>query len=201
MTKTGSFLLERELLSNNYKLICGLDEAGRGCLCGPVVAGACILDPENIPEGINDSKKISPVKREKLYHRLKETSIAWAVGIVDSETIDKINILEASRLAMRRAVENLSLKPDILLIDALLINSLKIKQISYIKGDEEVLSIGAASIIAKVARDSIMEDLHCKYPHYNWSSNKGYPTKEHREALQKYGITPFHRKSFKGVIN
>ena len=199
MRDTGSFRLERELLDFGYKLICGLDEAGRGCLAGPVVAAACILDPDNIPSGIDDSKKLTAIQREDLHPAITGSAISWSIGIIDNEIIDKINILEASKKAMIQAIENLAVKPDYLLIDHVELNDLKIIQKSYIKGDERIISIGAASILAKVGRDRIMEEFHMKYPQYNWKSNKGYPTKEHREAIREYGPCHLHRRTFKGV--
>ena len=200
MDDKRSFKLEKKLLQEGYRLICGVDEAGRGCLCGPVIAGACILDPSNIPEGIKDSKKLSAARREALFHEITATALAWQIGIVEPDIIDEINILEATKLAMHKSVANLDKKPDIVLIDALRINDLQIAQKSYIKGDEEVVSIGAASIIAKVSRDRIMADYHNHFPQYNLKKNKGYPTSEHREALIRFGPSVIHRRTFKGVL-
>jgi ribonuclease HII len=200
MDDKRSFKLEKKLLQEGYRLICGVDEAGRGCLCGPVVAGACILDPTRIPEGIKDSKKLTAARREVLFQEITATALAWQIGIIEPDIIDEINILEATKLAMHKSIANLSQKPDIVLIDALKINDLQIAQKSYIKGDEEVVSIGAASIIAKVSRDRIMADYHNHFPQYNLKSNKGYPTSEHREAIIRFGPSAIHRKTFKGVI-
>lgn len=196
----SNFKLETRLKSSGYNKICGIDEAGRGSLSGPVVAGACVLDPENIPEGIKDSKLLSPAARSRLFDLIKASAVCWAVGIVDNNQIDQINILQATKKAMSLAVENLSVKPDCLLIDALTLDNLKIPQKSYIKGDVEVISIGAASIIAKVTRDEIMSAYHILHPKYNWKQNKGYPTPEHLHALSLYGPTEFHRRTFKGVL-
>jgi ribonuclease HII len=195
----GSFALERELIKKNYRFICGIDEAGRGSLAGPVIAAACILDPENIPYGIKDSKKLTPDKRQEFFNIIRRTALDWSVGIINNREIDRINILEATIRAMIKAVENLSLQPDIMLIDALELADLKIKQKSYIRGDENIISISAASIIAKVRRDEIMQDYHKVFPQYNWIANKGYPTREHYRTLEKYGPSKFHRVTFKGV--
>jgi ribonuclease HII len=194
------YKLETYLLSTGFRFICGIDEAGRGSLCGPVVAGACILDPDHIPDGIKDSKLLSPKERERLFTLIKSSCLAWAVGMVDNRQIDKINILQATKKAMQSAVESLPIVPDCLLIDAVTLNNLKITQKSYIKGDVEVISIGAASIIAKVTRDDLMSTYHNKYPGYNWKNNKGYPTREHFRALDLFGPTELHRRTFKGVL-
>jgi len=196
----SNYKLEARLLSSGYSLICGIDEAGRGSLSGPVVAGACILDPQNIPDGIKDSKLLSPAERSRLFKLIKSSAIGWAVGIVDNHQIDLINILQATKKAMSLAVENLRVTPDCLLIDALALDNLKITQKSYIKGDVEIISIGAASIIAKVTRDEIMSTYHNLYPRYNWKQNKGYPTREHLHALALFGPTEFHRRTFRGVL-
>lgn len=196
----SNYKLETNLLSSGFRYICGIDEAGRGSLSGPVVAGACILNPGNIPSGIKDSKLLSASERERLFVLIKLTAISWAVGIVDNHQIDKINILQATKRAMLYAVENLSILPDCLLIDALTLDNLKIEQKSYIKGDVEVISIGAASIIAKVTRDNLMSTYHNKYPNYNWKQNKGYPTSEHLRALKLFGPTELHRRTFRGVL-
>jgi ribonuclease HII len=196
----SNYKLEARLLSSGYRLICGIDEAGRGSLSGPVVAGACILDPQNIPDGIKDSKLLSPAQRSRLFKLITTSAISWAVGIVDNHQIDLINILQATKKAMALAVENLRSVPDYLLIDALALDNLKITQKSYIKGDVEIISIGAASIIAKVTRDEIMSTYHALYPRYNWEKNKGYATREHLLALASFGPTEFHRRTFRGVL-
>lgn len=194
------YKLETSLSSVGFRLICGIDEAGRGSLAGPVVAGACILNPDNIPKGIKDSKQLSPGARERLFQSIKSTAIAWSAGIIDNRQIDKINILQATKKAMELAVIGLNIVPDYLLIDAVSLDNLKITQKSYIKGDVEVISIGAASIIAKVTRDLIMSDYHTLHPEYNWHKNKGYPTREHLKALRSYGPTELHRRTFRGVL-
>jgi ribonuclease HII len=196
----SNYKIEARLISSGYSLICGIDEAGRGSLSGPVVAGACILDSQNIPDGIKDSKLLPPTERLRLFKLITTSAISWAAGIVDNYQIDQINILQATKKAMALAVENLRVTPDCLLIDALTLDNLKITQKSYIKGDVEVISIGAASIIAKVTRDEIMSTYHILYPQYNWKQNKGYPTREHLHALTLFGPTEFHRRTFKGVL-
>jgi ribonuclease HII len=196
----ANYRLEKELLDSGFFFICGIDEAGRGALSGPVVASACILDPDNIPIGIMDSKKLSAGKREYLCREIMTTSLNWSIGLADNYQIDCLDILEATKRAMKRAVNNLSIKPDILLIDAVQLNDLKISQKSYIKGDVNVISISAASILAKVSRDKIMMYYHKLYPSYDWKSNKGYPTKQHKAAIEKYGPSRLHRRTFKSVI-
>lgn len=175
----------------------GCDEAGRGCLAGPVVAGAVILDPERPIEGLNDSKKLSKKKREILAEEIKEKALAWAIGEVDHQEIDKINILNASFLAMHRAVDGLKIKPKILLIDGNRFTSYNdFPHECIIKGDGKVACIAAASILAKTHRDQLMDDFDEKYPGYGWCSNAGYPTKKHREAIKELGVTPIHRLTF-----
>jgi ribonuclease HII len=188
--------IETNTFNLGYNLIAGLDEAGRGPLAGPVVAAAVILPKGEMIVGVNDSKKISEKKREQLFIKIQEKALAIGVGIVDNETIDKINIFNATKLAMKQAINSLKVKPDFLLIDALEIADIHIKQKSIIKGDSKSISIAAASIIAKVTRDSLVKDYEKEYPGYNFSKHKGYGTKEHYEAIEKYGITPLHRKSF-----
>ena len=187
---------ERELYNKGYELICGIDEAGRGPLCGPVVAGAVILKKDAHIEGVNDSKKLSEKKREMLYDVITKEAVSWSVGIVDEKTIDKINILEATRLAMKKAVEGLNVKPDYVLVDAEKKVPIDVKYTPIIKGDALSESIAAASILAKVTRDRMIKILDEKYPEYGFAKNKGYGTKEHIEAIKKYGICDIHRKSF-----
>jgi len=196
----AGFRLEKRLLDSGFSLICGIDESGRGSLCGPVVASACILDPDNIPDGITDSKLLDPIRREGLFKEIVSSAIAWGIGTVDNNQIDQINILEATKKAMRLAFNSLKKKPDYLLIDYVKLCDLKISQKSYIKGDENILSISAASILAKVSRDKIMMRYHKLYPHYNWKANKGYPTEQHREAIVRYGPTRLHRRTFNSVL-
>lgn len=187
---------ERQAYSNGYKIICGVDEAGRGPLCGPVVAGAVILSKDTYIEGVNDSKKLTPKKRDLLYDEIINNCIAWSYGISDVDVIEEINILNATRLAMKQAVEGLNVKPDYALIDAEKKVPIDIKYMPIIKGDALSQSIAAASIIAKVTRDRIMEKYDKQYPEYDFLSNKGYGTKKHVEAIKKYGLCPIHRPSF-----
>lgn len=187
---------ERALYAKGYEFICGIDEAGRGPLCGPVVAAAVILKKDDHIEGVNDSKKLTEKKREELFEIIKERAVAWSVGIVDEETIDRINILEATRLAMKKAVEGLSQKPDFALVDAEKKVPIDVPYSPIIKGDALSESIAAASIIAKVTRDHMIIELDKEYPEYGFAKNKGYGTKEHTEAILKYGLCKAHRRSF-----
>ena len=182
------------------KLPAGIDEAGRGPLAGPVVAAAVILPKECEIPGLNDSKKLSHQKREILFEQIKTVAVSIGVGIVEPKEIDRINILRAALLAMEIAVKNLNPQPDSLLIDGNTRTSLLIPQETIVKGDSICYSIAAASIIAKVTRDSIMNDYHKIYPQYNFKKHKGYPTKDHLEALRKFGPSPIHRKTFSGVL-
>ena len=186
---------------NNFSLpIAGIDEVGRGPLAGPVIAAAVILDRKNIPEGINDSKKIPKAKRILLAEKIKENSI-YAYGAASEIEIDEINILQASLLAMKRASDRLSVVPKTTLIDGNFKPDIKNNTISIIKGDSKSVSIAAASILAKVYRDEIMLKYSKQFPEYGFQTNSGYGTKEHLSALKNYGITPIHRKSFKPVHN
>lgn len=187
---------EKDARSKGYKMIAGMDEAGRGPLAGPVAA-ACVILPEDCNiEGVNDSKKLSASQREKLYDVIYDKAISVGVGIVDQDVIDSINILNATKLAMKQAVSKLSIKPDLILIDAVSLDDLDIEQRSIIKGDALSISIAAASIIAKVTRDRIMNDYDTVYPEYGFAKHKGYGTEEHINAIKKYGICPIHRLSF-----
>lgn len=179
-----------------YKLIAGVDEAGRGPLVGAVVAGAVILDENNPLQGLNDSKKLSAAKREKLALEIREKALAWAVCSVEPADIDRINILQASLLAMKRAVESLSISPDIALIDGNKTPQLECPTEAIVKGDAKVAAISAASILAKVERDRQMLELHQQYPQYEFDRHKGYPTKVHMALLQEHGPCPEHRRSF-----
>ncbi|HDQ03558.1 MAG TPA: ribonuclease HII [Deltaproteobacteria bacterium] len=179
-----------------YSYVAGIDEAGRGPLAGPVVAAAVIFPPNYKNPAINDSKKLSCRKREILYNIIYIDAIAIGVGVIDSEIIDKVNILQATFIAMREAVRDLSFYPDYLLIDGLHRLQVEIPQKPLVKGDALSVSIAGASIIAKVARDRIMEMYHRQYPHYNFQRNKGYGTKEHCRAIEEFGICKIHRKSF-----
>ncbi|MEN8120177.1 MAG: ribonuclease HII [Bacteroidota bacterium] len=180
----------------------GCDEAGRGCLAGPVVAAAVILPADFQNDILNDSKKLSEKKRDKLKIIIKNEALAWAVGIVDQKTIDEINILNASILAMHHAIEKLKIVPEHLIIDG---NRFKaynlIPHKCIVKGDAKYLSIAAASVLAKTHRDELMKNLDKKFPEYFWSKNKGYPSKQHREAIKKHGISHYHRKSFRLIDN
>lgn len=178
--------------------IAGIDEAGRGPWAGPVVAAAVILDFNAIPEGLNDSKMLSKHKREILYEQIR-TSAQFGIGEASVEEIDSLNILKATYLAMHRAVANLPLKPDHCLVDGNRDPKLGIATQTIIKGDQKSLSIAAASILAKVFRDKIMQKLDAEYPHYGWSQNAGYGVPAHRDALRLVGISPYHRKSFKPI--
>lgn len=180
----------------DYEFICGIDEVGRGPLAGPVVAGAVILPKDCSILYINDSKKLSEKKREELYDIIMSEAVSAAVGYASWERIDEINILQATYEAMREAINNLSVKPDILLNDAVTIPEVDIKQVPIIKGDAKSISIGAASIIAKVTRDRLMVQYDEIYPEYNFASNKGYGSAAHIAALKEYGPCPIHRHSF-----
>ena len=176
----------------------GCDEAGRGCLCGPVACAAVILPDGFECPGLDDSKKLTERQRDLLRPYIEENAIAWSVMMVDVEEIDRINILNSSILGMHRALESLSVSPQHIIVDG---NRFKpFKEIPYttvVKGDSKYMSIAAASILAKTHRDELMNSLHERYPQYSWNVNKGYPTKKHREAIAKYGATPLHRGSFR----
>ncbi|BAE84378.1 MULTISPECIES: ribonuclease HII [Desulfitobacterium] len=190
---------EKQLWLNGYLHIAGIDEAGRGPLAGPVVAATCILPAKfNLP-GLNDSKKLTESKREKLFQQIKEQAIGYAVGSAEPAEIDGLNILQATKLAMKRAVEGLKVRPHFLLIDALELPSLKIPQKGIIDGDALSASIAAASILAKVSRDHLMGELDKLYPEYGFAKNKGYGTREHLMALRRCGVSPIHRRSFAPV--
>lgn len=189
---------EYEEKYSNLNYICGVDEVGRGPLVGPVVASAVILPKNYFIEGLTDSKKLSKKKRDYFYKVIKKEALAIGIGIVDNKKIDEINILEAARLAMKKAINSLSIKPDVILTDAMRLD-MGIPEEDIIKGDLKSITISAASVIAKVTRDKMMEKLHEKYPMYNFIKNNGYPTKEHIEAIKKYGIIKEHRKSFRPI--
>ncbi len=181
----------------NCKLIAGVDEAGRGPLAGPVVC-ACVIMPmesEKIIEGVNDSKKLSAKKREELFDKIVDIAISYSIVEIDEKKIDEINILQATKLGMKRAVENLKVMPDLVLVDAVKID-VALPQENIIKGDALSYNIAAASILAKVYRDKLMENLDKKYPEYNFAKHKGYGTKAHIEALKKYGKCEIHRETF-----
>ncbi|MDU1889802.1 MAG: ribonuclease HII [Dysgonomonas sp.] len=186
-----------QLCLNPDLIEAGCDEAGRGCLAGPVFAAAVILPKDFVCKKLNDSKQLTEKERYTLRPLIEEKAIAWAVGIVDHKEIDKINILNASFLAMQRAVAALATRPQHLLIDG---NRFKkyedIPHTCVVKGDGKLLPIAAASILAKTYRDDYMQKLHEEYPNYDWDNNKGYPTKKHRIAIKDYGVTPYHRLTF-----
>ena len=190
---------EKELYKKGITLIGGVDEVGRGPLVGPVVA-ACVILPVNYKlSGLDDSKKLSEKKREKSYDIIMKDAIAVGIGVVDAKKIDEINILEASRLAMKLAIENLNVKPEFVLSDAMKLDNIDIPYEAIIHGDSLSLSIAAGSVIAKVTRDRMMYELDEKYPEYGFAQHKGYPTKKHLENLQKYGILSNYRFTYKPV--
>ena len=185
-------------IAQQYKSFCGIDEAGRGPLCGPVVVASCVmpLDDDKIVYGIDDSKKLTEKQREELYEKIKNVAIDYSIQEVDAQTIDDINILQATKLGMKNAIESLKNKPDLALVDAVKDIDSDIDQIAIIKGDATSYSIAAASILAKVYRDRLMQKLDKEYPEYNFAKHKGYGTKEHIELLKKFGPCKIHRKSF-----
>lgn len=191
-------------IENTYwtedKLVAGVDEAGRGPIAGPVVAAAVIIPRSFMVPGIAESKELSPKKRREFYNSITENALSFGIGVVNHDEIDRINILNASIKAMKFAVLNLSIRPDVLLIDGINKIGLDIEQSTIIKGDSKCVSIASASIIAKVKRDDIMDYYDKIYPQYKFIKNKGYPTKEHYESIKRYGITDIHRKTFKGVL-
>lgn len=195
---------EIELMDKGYSLIAGVDEVGRGPLVGPVVAAACIFDRDVDIVGIDDSKKLSEKKREQFFDEIKDKALAYGIGEASCEVIDEINILEATKLAMKRAIDEADKmleskgrdRIQIVIFDAVKINDLKKEQMSVIKGDQTYFSVAAASILAKVTRDNLMKEYDKVYPEYGFASNKGYGTKAHYEGIKKAGITEIHRKSF-----
>ena len=188
---------EENLYSNKVKYICGIDEAGRGPLAGPVVVGAVILPADSLIEGVNDSKKISEKKRERVFEEIVNTAISYSTGIVEQKTIDEINILNATKLAVKKAIESLEIKPDLILVDALTnIETFGIPYKSIIKGDAKEYSIAAASIIAKVTRDRMMLEWDKVFPEYGFAKHKGYGTATHIQALKENGPCMLHRKTF-----
>ncbi|MBQ8054388.1 MAG: ribonuclease HII [Lachnospiraceae bacterium] len=193
--------LVREALGSSVSdsdvlVIAGIDEAGRGPLAGPVAAGACILPADHDILYLNDSKKLSAKKRDMLFDQIKEEALAWSVGLVDSARIDEINILQATYEAMRLAISQLKVPPTVLINDAVTIPGIRIPQVPVIKGDATCISIAAASVLAKVTRDRIMEEMDEKYPEYGFAKHKGYGTREHMDAIREFGPCPIHRRSF-----
>ncbi len=195
------FSFDNGIRIEGFEIIAGLDEVGRGPLAGPVVASAVILKEDDVITGLNDSKKLSAKKIGSLFWDIVSQSVAIGIGIVDASEIDSINILNATKKAMMTAVEDLSVTPDLLVIDALTLDDCAIGQKSVIKGDCKSASIAAASIIAKHARDSIMNHYHMLYPDYGFDKHKGYGTQLHREKINKYGPCPIHRRSFSPVMS
>ena len=197
MNKTPDLKIENQILNDSRKLICGIDEVGRGALAGPVVAAAVILDFKNIPPNINDSKKLSKSSRQTIQNEIFTSAISVGIGSANNTEIDKINILEATLLSMKRAYKNLNIKPVLALIDGNKAPLLDCEIKTVINGDELSLSIAAASIIAKVYRDKLMAKIDKKFPNYNFKNNVGYGTKEHYNAIKQNGTIIYHRKSFK----
>ncbi|MEO8216977.1 MAG: ribonuclease HII [Acidobacteriota bacterium] len=191
-------VVERRLRSFGFCAIAGTDEVGRGCLAGPVVAGSVILSEDSLP-GLNDSKKLTHGERRRLCRLIARRARAIAVGVVEPHIIDRINILNASKLAMKQSVENLEVRPDVLVLDAVQLESLEMPQLALISGDSRSVSVAAASIVAKFYRDLLMESYHDLYPRYDFYNNRGYGTESHWRALREYGPCPIHRSSFEGV--
>ena len=200
LAKENNYRYERHFINQGKSIICGVDEVGRGPLCGPVVTCACIL-PDNFHlEGLTDSKKLTEKKRDEYFDILTNNKeVHYAIGIVDNKRIDEINILEAAREAMYQAISKLDITPDIVLSDAMELPELSMPYLSIIKGDYKSESIAAASVIAKVTRDKMMYELDKEYPEYGFGKHKGYPTKDHIEAVKKYGIKPFYRFTFSPI--
>lgn len=189
--------MEQDLYKKGFSTIAGIDEAGRGPLAGPVVVACVILPKDSKIEGVNDSKKVSEKKREKLYDQITKEAISWSVGIIDQKRIDEINILNATKEGLTKSIEQLTVKPDLILVDALThINTCGIPYEAVIKGDAKCYSIAAASIIAKVTRDRIMKEWDEIYPAYGFAKHKGYGTAAHIAAIKEYGLCPIHRRTF-----
>jgi len=192
-------VIERRLRDFGFRAIAGTDEVGRGCLAGPVVAACVILDLEPTLLGVNDSKMLDGIDRLSVCRHIISRARAVAIGVMEPQTIDTINILRASKLAMAEAVDQMRVRPDVLLLDAVTIESLEMPQIPLIEGDKRSVSIAAASVVAKVYRDLLMESYHDRYPVYDFRHNRGYATEGHQAALKVHGPSPIHRKSFEGV--
>lgn len=192
-------VVERQLREFGFRCIAGTDEVGRGCLAGPVVAACVVLDDESSLFGVNDSKQVGGDDRISLCRAILERAAAVTIGVMEPETIDRVNILQASKLAMAHAVHDLPLRPEVLLLDAVTLEMVDMPQIPLIEGDKRSISIAAASIVAKVYRDLLMESYHERYPVYDFKHNRGYATESHQAALKLYGPTPIHRRSFDGV--
>ena len=194
--------IEQTMHDRGYRVICGVDEAGRGPLAGPVVAAAVVVPPEAIIEDLDDSKKLSPARREAVFERIIQLGLPCAVGVIDHETIDRVNIRRASLIAMRKAVMDLKIAPDMVLVDGnATIPNLTQPQLTIVGGDRACRSIAAASIIAKVTRDRIMDRYQALHPEFSFAVHKGYPTPAHREELERHGPCEIHRRSFKPVAD
>ena len=187
---------ERELISKGYNYVCGVDEVGRGPLAGPVVCAAVIMPLDKIIEGVDDSKKLTAKKREKLDEEIQNRAIACHISLIEAKIIDKINILEATRLCMKNAVEGLKVTPDFVITDGNMTLDLALPQMSIIKGDAKSYTIGCASIVAKVFRDRLMDEYAERFPQYDFIHNKGYGTAKHIEGIKQFGLTEIHRRSF-----
>ncbi len=198
-SRAAGWMEERRLRGEGHRAVAGVDEVGRGCLAGPVVAGAVILDPARPVRGLRDSKLLGRAERARLARLLARRSVAFAVGVVDADAIDRTDILRATLLAMRRAVESLTVRPDYVLVDALRIPGLDIPQRGIVHGDRLVASIAAASIVAKFYRDEMMRAFAALYPPYGFEAHVGYGTRAHLDALRRFGTTPLHRLTFHGV--
>lgn len=190
------YSIENEYREKGFDIICGVDEAGRGPLAGPVYAAAVILPSDCVIEGLNDSKKLTEKKREKLFDEIKEKALAYGIASADEKEIDEINILNATFLAMKRAIDSLSVKPDLALIDGNQKPHTDIEEVTVIKGDAKSMSIAAASVLAKVSRDRFMLEMAEKYPQYEFARHKGYGTKLHYEKIAQYGVCDIHRRTF-----
>lgn len=190
------YSIENEYREKGFNIICGVDEAGRGPLAGPVYAAAVILSSDCVIEGLNDSKKLTEKKREALFDEIKEKALAYGIASADEKEIDEINILNATFLAMKRAIDSLSVKPDLALIDGNQKPHTDIEEVTVIKGDAKSMSIAAASVLAKVSRDRFMLEMAEKYPQYEFARHKGYGTKLHYEKIAQYGVCDIHRRTF-----
>lgn len=189
-------MMEFERKYSEYDYICGIDEVGRGPLAGPVVAAAVILPKDSYYQYLNDSKKVTEKRRNKLYDEITAEAVSYGIGLVSPDVIDDINILQATYVAMKKAIDALSIRPQMILVDAVHIPDIGIPQVGIVKGDAKSISIAAASIVAKVYRDRLMTEYDALYPEYKFAKNKGYGTKEHMQALHEIGMSPIHRKSF-----
>lgn len=198
---TIGFDFEELAASEGFQFVAGVDEVGRGCLAGPVVAAACILDQSKpVPRRLNDSKKLTERQRKEIDEELRQTAVAYSLGIIDADEIDRVNILEATKLAMLKAIDGLTPAPDHLLIDALQLRQCSLPQKAIIKGDSISYSIAAASVIAKVFRDDLMKQYDAEFPEYGFAGHKGYGSVAHFSAIREHGPCRLHRKTFRGVV-